>query len=318
VSEKPVVTCVGVIASDVVMIVDSFPDPDGRMEAAEIMFSGGGPAANAAVTLSRQGVPTAVVGRVGTDTSGEQTIALLQAEGVDTSGVIIDPDVATQTSCIIVNRSADTRSMIVTHSNVLTDLGAIGAQFVRESQWVHTDHLGYAAVTNFVGALPAGPRPLVSLDSGNAPIANLDLSKIDLYVPTAESVLALLGGANLEEAAARALAAGTHAIVATDGSRGCFAWWDENGAKFAAGSSDTSGSGHLQVPAYRDGVEVVSTLGAGDVFHGALLSALVHGANWPDALKRANITAGMSCQGRDGREGVPTWPAVDQIMASQA
>jgi sulfofructose kinase len=53
-------------------------------------------------------------------------------------------------------------------------------------------------------------------------------------------------------------------------------------------------------------VDVVSTLGAGDVFHGALLAELIRGAPLAEALDFANRCAALSCRGLDGRSAIPT------------
>jgi sulfofructose kinase len=50
----------------------------------------------------------------------------------------------------------------------------------------------------------------------------------------------------------------------------------------------------------------VSTLGAGDVFHGALLAFLVRGASLEEALRAANAAASLSCRALDGRTAIPT------------
>jgi sugar/nucleoside kinase (ribokinase family) len=72
----------------------------------------------------------------------------------------------------------------------------------------------------------------------------------------------------------------------------------------------------LEAPGFS--LPVVSTLGAGDVFHGALLACLVKGAPLPDALRAANLAAALSCRALDGRSAIPTaselersvtWPA---------
>lgn len=303
----PLVTCVGVITADVIALVANFPERDGRMEADDILITGGGPASNAAVVLARQGIPTAIVGRVGDDEAGRQAIEMLKAQGVDTSGVTVDDTISTQTSCIIADRTADTRAIITTRVPPLASLTERAAELVLGSQWVHVDHGGYAATTALLSGRTDGPR--VSLDSGNAPIPNLDLSRVDLYAPTLESLCAAQGTDDPARAAALALAKGCHAVVATSGSRGNDAWWDETGSAFG----HVSGAGHQHTDAFTEGITIVSTLGAGDVFHGALLSALVHGCAYPDALQRASITAALSCQGRDGREAVPTWAEVDAI-----
>jgi sulfofructose kinase len=58
--------------------------------------------------------------------------------------------------------------------------------------------------------------------------------------------------------------------------------------------------------------EVLSTLGAGDVFHGALLAAIQHGLGLEDCLRYANLVAFRSCQGLDGRSAIPRH---DEIMS---
>lgn len=299
----PVVTCAGVVTYDVIALVDRFPEPDGRMEAAGIMLTGGGPAANAAVVLARQGVPVAFVGAVGDDDAGHHALELLDAEGVDVAGVSIDASAGTQTSCVIVDSSRSSRSIVTTAAPALTNLSDAARERIGASAWVHTDHRGYGAVAKLLRSLPRRPR--LSLDCGNAPVPDLDMSMIDLYVPTVSSLTAQYGTTNPDEAAARALADGPHAVVATDGPRGARAWWDDAGATYPASAPTPPVPGSLTAPAYATDTPVVSTLGAGDVFHGALLSALTRELDWAQVLAWANVTAGLSTRGRDGREGVP-------------
>jgi sugar/nucleoside kinase (ribokinase family) len=52
-------------------------------------------------------------------------------------------------------------------------------------------------------------------------------------------------------------------------------------------------------------VEPLSTMGAGDVFHGALLAGLAEGRSLVEAAWRANAVAAISCRALDGRSGIP-------------
>jgi sulfofructose kinase len=68
-------------------------------------------------------------------------------------------------------------------------------------------------------------------------------------------------------------------------------------------------------------VDVISTLGAGDVFHGALLAGLVEGRDLAAALERAALCAALACRGLDGRSAIPTareldaaWAAKDEVI----
>ena len=130
-------------------------------------------------------------------------------------------------------------------------------------------------------ALPPSDGISLSVDGGN-PIAELDLERVALYAPSETT-----------DDGRRA-----KLTVVTRGSGGCTAYTD--------GES-------IDVPGLP--VEVVSTLGAGDVFHGALLACLARGLPLRDALVRANACAALSCRALDGRSAIPTWDELERTIA---
>jgi sugar/nucleoside kinase (ribokinase family) len=298
------VVCVGVVAIDALALVDHYPAADERVVGEQVSIVGGGPAANAAVVLARQGIPVAFVGRVSADEAGEQALRLLEAEGVDTSGAMRDPHVPTQVACVVVSKASKTRAistLAVPPLPSLAEMSPRAVELVAAAEWVHTDHLGFAPVAQLFAEMDPAERPRLSVDAGN-PVQRLDVSLLDLYVPTTESLAAQYRQPSttegVEKAAHLALADGAKAIVATSGSEGSTAWWS---ADFVAGIDP--GRVHVEAAA---GIEIVSTLGAGDVFHGALLSALCRRLDWPEALRQANDTAALSCRALDGRSAIPT------------
>jgi sulfofructose kinase len=117
-------------------------------------------------------------------------------------------------------------------------------------------------------------KPRVSVDGG-FPIPELDLARIDLYAPPAD----------LDDGRRAKL------TVVTRGADGCTAYTED---------------GELDVPGCPVD-DLVSTLGAGDVFHGALLAAFAHGLELRPALEKANAAAALSCRALDGRSAIPTW-----------
>jgi sulfofructose kinase len=123
----------------------------------------------------------------------------------------------------------------------------------------------------------------LSVDGGN-PIELLDLDRVDLYAPT------------------EAMDDGRRAklTVVTRGADGCTAYVGEE---------------WMEVSGFR--IEpVVSTLGAGDVFHGALLACLVRGLQLRDALRHANACAALSCRALDGRSAIPSWDELTRTVDS--
>jgi sugar/nucleoside kinase (ribokinase family) len=143
------------------------------------------------------------------------------------------------------------------------------------ADWVHVDHIGWAS-------LPPSNNLQLSVDAGN-PIPGLSLERVALYGPTEAS-----------DDGRRA-----RLTVVTRGAGGCTAYTED---------------GSFDVPGFP--IEnVVSTLGAGDVFHGALLAALSRGLELRDVLVRANACAALSCRALDGRSAIPTWDELERYLA---
>lgn len=271
------IVCVGTVTLDTIALIPSFPGPDDRIEADELVTAGGGNAATAAVAIARLGVPVEFSGVVGTDEAGDTVIAGLEAAGVGTSLVQRRSDVSTAQSVVLVSRTTGVRSIV-------TRPAAAPREIPAGFDWVHLDKVGYRALHGGGGDRSAK----YSLDDGNL-TPDLDLRFIDLYIPTAEVLCRRFNTDDAVAAAEKARAAGSSAVVATAGSAGSFAV-DERGLAFA--------------PAYNV-TELVSTLGAGDVFHGALLAAVATGQPLVEAIRFANVTAALSCRGLDGRSTIP-------------
>jgi len=121
-------------------------------------------------------------------------------------------------------------------------------------------------------ALPASNTFQLSVDGGNA-IPGLEIDRVDLYAPNRDDGLR------------------APLTVITRGADGCIAY---------------AGDDTIEVPGEQvDGA--VSTLGAGDVFHGALLAAFARGLELRAALVAANRCAALSCRALDGRSAIPGW-----------
>ena len=283
---------VGGITIDAIAAVAHHPGPDERVIATASTRAGGGPAATAAVAAARLGARQVVlVGAVGDDEDGEKACAELADEGVDVDAVIRVPGAVTASSVIVVDTTLGTRSICATPGPRL-DLGGATAQAhaaveaLRGARLVHADHLGWAALTSVLDVREPTARPPVSADvSYHAP--GFDVDGLDLYVPS------LGHDVQPERFLDDALAAGAGCVVATRGPRGSIAACADGRRASAPGVR----------------VEVVSTLGAGDVFHGALLVALERGLDLGGALSLANAVAAASCRALDGRSAIPTLPA---------
>jgi sugar/nucleoside kinase (ribokinase family) len=266
------VVCVGLATLDTIAAVPRHPGAEDRVVATAHAVAGGGPAATAAVTLARLGVPVYFVGAVGDDRPGEEIRAGLEAEGVDVSELTATPDARSPQSSILVGEG--TRTIVAYPGTARLDPSGRVRALCRDAAWTHVDHAGY-------GHVPPGVR--LSIDGGN-PIQALDLRGVDLYAPTAAALRERLGTPQA------ALDAGAKLVVVTRGADGSTAYTPDGGV--------------VDAPAHA--ADVVSTLGAGDVFHGALLAHLVRGAPLEEALPAANLAAALACRALDGRSAIPT------------
>ncbi|WP_246150030.1 carbohydrate kinase family protein [Agromyces intestinalis] len=287
----PTVVCVGSVTVDTIALVDVLPGRDERVVAEQFVVAGGGPAATAAVTLARLGVPVGFAGVVGDDEAGREARAALESEGVDTTLLRIDRNATTARSVVLVERGSGARTIVTSASAepVARDIRDLSA----DVEWLHVDQTGYAAAR---AAIVERPGLRLSIDDGN-PVDSLDLAGVQLYAPTL-AVLTARFGADPATALRAARDAGAFRVVATSGSDG---------------AEVLDGDAVVHVPAVE--VEPVSTLGAGDVFHGALLAAVVRGSPLVEAAAAAAAVAAQSTHALDGRSAVPF--AADPISTSR-
>lgn len=297
---EPVLTFVGAATLDALALVERYPGADERVVASRLAYAGGGPAATAAVVAARLGHRTAFVGAVGDDDEGDRIVAGLQLEGIDTSGVVVVPGALSGASVVVVASDTSTRA-ISNRPLPLVDLAAHAhvRDLLASSAWVHVDHIGWRSTLTAVSAL--GTKPQLSFDGGHQ-VANFTCAGLDLYVPTVEALIIRYGNRPVSELLRLAQAEGARTVVATHGGDGAYA---------------LDRDGHLEhIGSFA--IDIVSTLGAGDVFHGALVVELAHGQRLTDAVRRANAVAALSCRALDGRSAIPTAAELDQYLALQA
>ncbi len=286
--------CVGVITVDTIALVDKYPLEDERVIAQEIMRAGGGPAAVAAVTLSRLGLKSAIVGTIGDDEDGREVIRIFHKEGVDTSGISIGTT-ATAGSVIVASKEHSARAISTRQPMVQAPANTAAMKLIANAQWVHVDHVGATRFSEL--GISRGVGPQISFDAGYG-VESFDPITVDLFVPTDRQMALRYPGIDLAIALENDSLKAGNTVVATQGSAGSAGFSPETGLVSAPGFS----------------VEVTSTLGAGDVFHGALVAQLIQGHSLQESMHRANAVAALSCRGLDGQSMIPTTPELDAYL----
>ena len=286
--------CVGVITIDTIALVDKYPSEDERVVAQEISRAGGGPAAVAAVALSRLGVKSAIVGTIGDDADGKEVLRIFEKEGVDTSGISIGTS-ATAGSVIVASKKHSARAISTRQPMVQAPINAAAKKLITQAQWVHVDHVGITRLAEL--GISRGNGPLISFDAGYG-VETFDPITIDLFVPTDRQMALRYPGIDLAVALENDSMKAGNTVVATQGSAGSAGFSPETGLVTAPGFT----------------VDVMSTLGAGDVFHGALVAQLIQGFPLDEAMFRANAVAALSCTGLDGQSKIPTTTELETYL----
>ena len=275
------VLCVGVASLDTIVLVEKYPAADERVIALDTMRAAGGPAMTAAVTLARLGVDAALSCVVGDDEAGRFIFDVLKREGIDSKNVIVDSTIATAMGTIVVSKSEETRAIMARPHNTLPTKPANFSDY----SWIHFDHFGVRAMKNW--GISRSEERKISLDIGY-PVVGVSAGDFDLYVPS-EKITTDTSTAVRDK----------NMVVVSRGRQG---------------SVFNDGTSSGVVPAID--VEVVSTLGAGDVFHGALVAAQVWGKSLEESVHIATVVAGLKCRSLDGQSGIPTKSELDAFMAA--
>jgi len=278
--------CVGVITMDTVVLVDRYPGEDERVLANEISRAGGGPAAVAAVAMSRLGIRSAIVGTIGDDADGKEVLRIFAQEGVDTSGISIGTT-PTAGSVIVASKEHSARAISTRQPVTQAVMNDAAKKLIASADWIHVDHVGVKRLEE--AGIPRGNGPQISFDAGYG-VQTFDPIVVDLFVPTDRQMALRYPGVDLAVALENDSMKAGNTVVATQGSAG------------SAGFSPETGL--VTAPGFK--VDVTSTLGAGDVFHGALVAQLIQGHSLQEAMRRANAVAALSCRGLDGQSKIPT------------
>ncbi len=286
--------CIGVITIDTIALVDKYPGEDERVLADQISRAGGGPAAVAAVALSRLGIKSAIVGTIGDDADGKEVLRIFAQEGVDTSGISYGAT-PTAGSVIVASKEHSARAISTRQPVTQAAINEAAKKLIAAAQWVHVDHVGIKRLDE--AGISRGAGPQISFDAGYG-VETFNPIVVDLFVPTDRQMALRYPGVDLAVALENDSLKAGNTVVATQGSAG------------SAGFSPETGL--VTAPGFK--VDVTSTLGAGDVFHGALVAQLIQGHPLQEAMRRANAVAALSCRGLDGQSKIPTTTELDAYL----
>ncbi|RYH09303.1 sugar kinase [Tropicimonas sp. IMCC6043] len=267
--------------------------------------------------VARMGQPSTVISTVGDDDFGRLNLDRLAVDGVDISGIGIDPDRPTG-SAFVRYRADGSRDFIfnIRHSacGVLPDteaarkvLDAAGHLHVMGSSLSSPDFvaLNLRAARDVKargGSISFDPnlrKEILDAPGMRAAMAEI-LRMTDLFLPSGEELFLLTEAGEAEAAVAELLGLGIGTVVHKLGAEG-------------VRHHDSAGSTFF--PAFT--VEEVDPTGAGDCFGGAFTALWLQGAGLDEALPLSAAAGALAVTRRGPMEGTTPLDALRAFVAGQ-
>lgn len=111
------VTVLGSINMDTLLDVATFPAPGETIMALGAAKHAGGKGANQAIAAARAGVAVRMMGAVGDDADGQAMLALLTAEGIDTSAIVTHVALPTGAAIVTVDARGENQIVVLPGAN---------------------------------------------------------------------------------------------------------------------------------------------------------------------------------------------------------
>mgnify|MGYP001110537876 CR=1 FL=1 len=273
----------------------------------DFIIAPGGSSSIFAASAVKMGLKVLYASRVGDDVFGHYMIDALQAIGIDTRYVTIDPDIKTGSTTIL-SRGQD-RAMLT----YLGSLGVISRRDVDPAWFQRVRHLHVASPFLLTALRPDMPALMreakangvtTSLDTNWDPEGAWQLDgffdHLDVFLPNENELMAITGCRDIDSAIT-AMAPRVPVLAVKRG---------------ADGATGTQGGRRIDIRAYP--VEVRDTTGAGDTFDGGFLAAWLAGKSLEDCLRFGAACGGLTTTIIGGFNGQPSWVEVEAFIRAHA
>ncbi len=297
--DKPFdVVGMGLNSVDLLCVVPEFPTLNSKMKILRFSKQGGGQVATAMVALSRWGVKTKYIGKVGGDELGHFSLHSIHQEGVEVSSVTMEPNAPNQFAIIIVDGVSGERTILWDRDErLMYSEGELRKKEICSGRLLHLDgHDHRAAIQCAKWAKEEGIPTVLDLDKVE-PLTSELIREIDFVITSSRFPVLFTGISDREKALIEIQKQIPGFLCATLGREGAVA--------LVKGE-------FLYVRGFE--VNAVDTTGAGDVFHAGFIYGLLQNWEVVEILRFANAVAALKCRDLGGRRGIPTLEMVQKFL----
>ncbi len=291
---------VGANSVDRVYRLPAFPSPNGpasKLRIAQHVIMAGGQTATTLCTCAAMGLTTRYVGATGNDDSGRLIRDELSRRGIDITHAVVR-DAANAYAVILVDDAQGERVVLWDRdSRLALAHDEISAAAIVDARLLHVDDVDVEASLHAASIATKAGTPITSDIERVGDKTDELISAVTVPV-FAEHVLEPLTGERDFERALRVLRRRhTGMLCVTLGARGAML---------------LDGDRLYQEPAFQ--TTVADTTGAGDVFRGGFITALLRGDAPDDILRFANAAAVISCSRAGAIAGAPSLEETESFL----
>jgi sulfofructose kinase len=283
---------VGANSVDFVYRLPSFPSPDSsfaKLRISEYLISCGGQVTTALATCAAMGLRTSFIGTIGSDRNGERMREELNRRGIDITSAIAR-NAASPFAVILLDDRHGERVVLWHRDPAIALTSAeVDREAVATARLLHVDDVDLAASIQSASLAMAAGKPVTSdiertTDDVRALIDAVTIPIFAEHVPTE-----LTGETNLPRALERLRRPHHSMLCVTLGPRGALLL-----------------AGHDVIHEPGISVETLDTTGAGDIFRGAFIYALLRGEPAREIVRFANAAAALSCTRIGAMNSIPS------------
>lgn len=285
------IACMGILVADVICKpVTKIPERGKLGFIDSVKLYNGGGAMTAAINIKKLGANTAILGKVGDDGLGMFLKGILDSKKVNTDGLVLDSEVDTSASVVIVDEGGERTFLHCKGSNAAYRLEDVNFDIIKDSKIV------FFTGSTLMDAIDGEPTAellkkckemgkitaldLAWDDSGRwMEVIGPSLPYVDYFLPSIEEAEQLSGETELDKISDVFFAKGAKHVVIKVGKDGCY--FREN----------ASAPGKV-IPTFPG--KPVDTTGAGDSFCSGFLYGVSIGLDMEQACIVGNAT-GTQC-----------------------
>ncbi|MBR1416466.1 MAG: hypothetical protein IJ572_01445 [Bacilli bacterium] len=295
---------IGHASYDIYVQVEEFPKENVYERFVNKIGCGGGDASNVAYMLAKWGVSSTFAGTIGNDMYGNRIQKELESVGVDTRYIETTYDKDTNVSFTIVNTKTAS-STLFNYCDEYVKLRKFDFDF--QPDYIIVDgHDSYAAKST----IERFPKAITICDASRYAQEVIDSAKLCQYVVCTKDFAEKMTNIKVDFNNTATLVNLYDVLRKKLDHQNIVVTLSEHGALYQVDNQ-------IKVsPALM--VKAVDTTGAGDVFHGAFAYSLIKGWNVEQAVRFANIAAGLSTQVIGARTSIPKLQDVEKIYEEKA